>query len=98
MPALTKYEFLINELTSLEKQVYMYVQKTQGLINANNELKKKINQLEKENKELKSKVDEENTGDKLGLFNGKDLSDEDREKLKLKISELINKLDFHLRS
>lgn len=104
MPVLTKYEFLMNELSALEKQVYMYVQKTQALINENAELNKKVIKLEKENKELKIKFEEAgksegvNGADNLGLFDATTLSDEERDNLRNKITELIDKLDFHLRS
>lgn len=104
MPVMTKYEFIMNELAALEKQVYMYVQKTQVLINENSELTKKLRRLEKENKELKEKVESSvrgGAGDGTeipGLFDAAALSDEERDNLRTKITELIDKLDFHLRS
>ncbi|GJQ61749.1 MAG: hypothetical protein SCALA702_08020 [Melioribacteraceae bacterium] len=104
MPVMTKYEFIMNELAALEKQVYMYVQKTQVLLNENGELKKKVRRLEKENKEFREKIESSvKTGikdgaDIPGLFDASALSDEERENLRTKITELIDKLDFHLRS
>ncbi len=104
MPDSSKYDFFMDELSSLEKQVYKFLQKSTDTSEENKTLQKRIKQLEKENEVLKLKVDDIET--KLnnafidtensqfgGLFN-----DDEKQELKSKITDLITKIDFHLRS
>lgn len=104
MPESTKYDFFMDELSSLEKQIYKFLQKNADTAEENKALQKRIKQLEKENEVLKLKVDDIEV--KLnnafidtensqfgGLFN-----DEEKIQLKNKINDLITKIDFHLRS
>ena len=94
----------MDELNSLEKKLYSFVQKSFELNEKNTRLEKKIHQLEKENEVLKLKIEEIEA--KLNnsfledpeIFNNDSLNLEDREHLKNKISELISKIDYHLRS
>lgn len=100
----SKYDFFMDELSSLEKQVYKHLQRTTEITEENKTLQKRIKQLEKENEVLKLKVDDievklnnafidtENS-QFSGLFN-----DEEKVQLKNKINDLITKIDFHLRS
>ncbi|MCZ7604220.1 MAG: hypothetical protein QY331_07805 [Melioribacteraceae bacterium] len=104
MPESTKYDFFMDELSSLEKQIYKFLQKNSDTTEENKALQKRIKQLEKENEVLKLKVDDievklnnafidtENS-QFSGLFN-----DEEKIQLKNKINDLITKIDFHLRS
>ena len=93
----------MDELTSLEKQMYFFVQQTNELTEANKSLQNKVTQLEKENEILKLKLEDIEDKVKTGA-NGSDLFDKDllnseeREKLKNRISDLISRLDYHLRS
>ncbi|MFC2136093.1 hypothetical protein ACFLTH_15870 [Bacteroidota bacterium] len=104
MPETSKYDFFMDELNSLEKNLYSFVQKSFELNEKNTRLDKKINQLEKENEVLKLKIDEIESKLNNSLFedseilNNNSLNLEDREYLKNKISELISKIDYHLRS
>jgi len=104
LPDSSKYDFFMDELSSLEKQVYKFLQKTSDVSEENKTLQKRIKQLEKENEVLKLKVDDveaklnnafidlENS--QIGnLFN-----DDEKLELKNKINDLITKIDFHLRS
>lgn len=104
MPESSKYDFFMDELSSLEKQIYKFLQKNSDITEENKALQKRIKQLEKENEVLKLKVDDIEV--KLnnafidtensqfgGLFN-----DEEKTQLKNKINDLITKIDFHLRS
>ncbi len=97
-----KYDNLMKELQVLEKQVQLYLQKNYQVSEAYRELQKKYKVLEQENVKLKKKLQNENfdnSGEKeLKIFDGKSLSDRERDNLKKKINELIEKLDFHLRS
>ena len=94
----------MDELSSLEKQLYSFVQKSFESTEKNTRLEKKVNQLEKENEVLRLKIDEIESKLNNSLFSDADifandsLSLEDREFLKSKIGELISKIDYHLRS
>jgi len=100
----SKYDFFMDELNSLEKQLYGFVQKTFELSEKNTRLEKKVHQLEKENEVLKLKIDEIESKLNNSLFNdnlsfsNESINLEDRDYLKTKISELISKIDYHLRS
>ena len=101
----SKYDAFLEEINSLEKQVYFLVQKGNELIAKNSTLEKKTKQLEKENEVLRLKIDEiekklsgnvTNFDSELfGTFNG---PLDDKESLKKKINELIVKIDRQLSS
>ncbi|MGK9367884.1 hypothetical protein ACSSWA_03175 [Melioribacter sp. Ez-97] len=102
MPDLNKYDMFLEELGSLEKEIYYFLQKGQELVEANKLLNEKINLLERENSELKKKIsDIESKLSKISeneshlIVSG---NKEEREALKNKISELIERIDYHLRS
>jgi len=86
----------MEELNSLEKQIYALVQRGEVMLEEQAALQKKIEQLETENEVLRLKIEE------LESFNpGTDvsnLSTEDREVLKKKIDEFISKIDNHIGS
>ncbi len=104
MPDSSKYDLFMDELSSLEKQVYKFLQKTNDVNEENKTLQKRIKQLEKENEVLKLKVDDVEA--KLNnafvdLENsqfGNLFNDDEKLELKNKINDLITKIDFHLRS
>jgi len=94
----------MDELNSLEKRVYSTVAKRDQLVDENRMLLEKIDELEKENEVFKLKYEEiQSKFSKIsteGLeFSNEDFIDpEEREKIKNKISDLISKIDYHLRS
>ncbi|RMD50370.1 MAG: hypothetical protein D6830_02870 [Ignavibacteria bacterium] len=96
MPENSKYDFFMDELNSLEKQIYQLIQKSEVMLEEQSALQKKIEQLEAENEVLRLKIEE------LESFNpGRDLSglsNEDRSALKAKIDEFISKIDNHIGS
>ena len=100
----SKYDIFMDELNSLEKEIYLFVQKSQEIMEANKKLDKKVDQLEKENEVLKLKVGEIESKLNSASFIEKNIFEdgstnwEDSESLKSKISELISKIDYHLRS
>ncbi len=102
MPDLNKYDMFLHELGSLEKEIYYFLQKGQELVEANRSLNERINLLERENSELKKKISDIES--RLSRFSerGTQLihsgNKEEREVLKSKISELIEMIDYHLRS
>lgn len=89
----TKYDNLMNELTSLEKEVYQYIQKSKELSERNKELEAKVSKLEKGNELLKLKLEEGSASGKEQLKN-KNLDSN----LKGRIDDLIDKIDYHLSS
>lgn len=105
MAELSKYDLILEELNSLEKHFSMLSRKNKELLlkaeslellNAqlsaeNTGLNKKIAELEAR---LESVIKENNSL----RSNGNSLNLKDKESLKLQINELINKIDFHLRS
>lgn len=104
MPETSKYDFFIDEINTLEKQIYYFIQKGDELLEANEELAKKITNLEQENQALKKRITDIETKlsktllNEENLFANDSLNLEEREVLKNKISELINRIDYHLRS
>ncbi|MEG8945729.1 hypothetical protein [Rosettibacter firmus] len=104
MAEVTKYDMFLEELNALEKDIYYFIQKGNEIIEANQALNNRIVQLEKENEILKKRLAEiENKLSKSNisqdnLFSLEKISIEERESLKNKISELIAKIDYHLRS
>lgn len=100
----SKYDLFIDELNALEKQIYFFIQKGAELLEANQALSNRLTLLEKENDNLKKKISEIESKVSKSLFNGDNLLGteslklEDREALKSKISELIARIDYHLRS
>lgn len=96
MPENSKYDFFMDELNSLEKQIYALVQKGEVILEEQAALQKKIEQLENENEVLRLKIEElESFNPALGAGN---LSPEEREVLKQKIDEFISKIDNHIGS
>mgnify|MGYP001137120981 CR=1 FL=1 len=101
----TKYDLFLEELNTLEKQIYFFMQKSSEVLEANQALNNRIILLEKENDALKKRINE--IEGKLSkslllneenLFGTDSLNLEEREALKSKISELIARIDYHLRS
>lgn len=96
MPENSKYDFFMDELNSLEKQVYALVQKSEELLEEKAALTNRINKLELENEVLRLKIEELES-----LNPGADLSNftpEDRQALKKRIEEFITKIDSHIGS
>lgn len=104
MAETTKYDLFIDELNTLEKQIYYFIQKGSELIEANGALNSRITQLEKENDSLKKRISEiemklsKSVLNPNGVFGADSINEEDREALKSKINDLIARIDYHLRS
>jgi predicted nuclease with TOPRIM domain len=90
LPELSKFDIILDELASLERQVINLTQKNKELLYDNSTLSAHINELEEQLKSL----DKENDI----LSNSNSLNLKEREELKQKINELVNKIDYHLRS
>lgn len=104
MSEISKYDMFIEELNALEKQIYYFIQKGTELLDSNQALNNRITLLERENDSLKKKINEieskvsKSFGKSEDLFGNESFNLEEKEALKNKISELIAKIDYHLRS
>lgn len=90
MTELSKYDIIFEELGTLEKQVSNLVNRNRELAKENTILQARVKELEEKESVLVNEVEELKRG---GIINLKE-----RESLKLKLNELVNKIDFHLRS
>lgn len=96
MPENSKYDFFMDELNSLEKQIYSLVQKSEELLEEKAALTNRISKLELENEVLRLKIEELET-----ITPGRDvgnISQEDRDVLKKRIEEIVSKIDNHIGS
>lgn len=104
MSELSKYEIVLNELMSLEVQVSSLIEKYELLQKHKKELELKISGLKKENELLIMKlatIENENRdllSGKPGQFSGIKLSDSEKESVRNRISDLINRIDYHIKS
>ncbi|MBU1098941.1 MAG: hypothetical protein KKA84_00955 [Bacteroidetes bacterium] len=102
MPETSKYNFFMEELSSLEKRIYSFIQRDIELSEENIRLVKRVEQLENENEVLILKIRE--VEEKVVKFQRSEidandsLGSEEKEKIKTKIDDLISKIDYHLRS
>lgn len=103
MSDLSKFEIFLQELSSIEVQVSAHIELCDELKNRNKELEKKLSSLQKENEYLKMQIE---NGESLTEQKGEDgrenvfssLSVKERENLKLKITDVITKINNHLTS
>lgn len=98
-----KYNLFLDELISLEKQIYKFVQSKNEVAEENRNLTKKIDQLEKENEILKLKIQEIENKLNNSILNSAGFEEEvngNNENLntKKRIDNFIDKIDYHLRS
>lgn len=106
MAELSKYDLILEELSSLERHFAMLSRRNKELILKAESLELLNKQLSAENSGLNKRIAEleaklesvikENNS--LRSNNGSSLTLKDKESLKLQINDLINKIDFHLRS
>jgi len=101
---MTKYDLFIDELNTLEKQIYYFIQKGTEILESNQALNNRITLLERENDALKKKISEieskvsKSFVNSENLFGNESFNLEEKEALKNKIGELIARIDYHLRS
>lgn len=105
MTELSKYDYILEELSSIERQLTMLSRRNKELLLKAESLELLNRQLSNENAVLNRKVAELES--KLELVvkennslrsDGSSLNMKDKENLKLQIGEMISKIDFHLRS
>jgi cell division protein FtsB len=100
---LSKYESIINDLNLIETQAEVLKNRAKDIELRNIQVERTIEQLKAENAALNQKVVKlEGEIDKLigktelNIFNS--LTSKEKETLKSKIENLINKIDYHLSS
>jgi len=100
----SRYDFFMDELSSLEKQIYLIAQQCDELTEEKGALEKTIKQLKEENEVLRLQLEEtdrnvtRSESNNTDLFGETSLNSEEKEVIKEKITNLINKIDNHLRS
>lgn len=102
MPEISKYEIQLNELTSLEVQVSILVERFNDLIKKNADLENQLNHIKRDNEYLKLQLsslenDLDTKADSSTIFSAS-LSLKERESLKQRINEMISKINYHLSS
>ncbi len=101
MAELTKQELLLNDLSTIESKISILVHNNIDLQKRNSELENLLKVLKVENSDLVSKLEEvENklkevsVNTETNLFNT--LNTKERENLKIRLQDLISKIDHHL--
>ena len=103
MADITKYEILLNELSAIEAQISILAHKNKELAGKIENQEIELLRLRNENQQLQQKVVSlendikapKNDGDN-NLFNSLNLKE--RENLKVKLQNLLSKIDYHLSS
>ena len=96
---LAKYETLISDLSSLESQVEILKNKYSDTMERNKELEVSLNEIQQDKNLLHQKISElesELEEIKLNVEEKSKLNLEEREELKVKIKDLISRVDKHL--
>jgi cell division septum initiation protein DivIVA len=100
---ISKNDILISDLSAIETQLSILINKNKDLSTKNIELEETLNSLKKENSVLLQKLAalenevknlDENT--EANLFNSLNLKE--RENLKVRLQNLITRIDYHLSS
>ena len=96
---LAKYETLISDLSALESQVEILKNKYSDTLERNKELEVSLNEIQQDKNLLHEKISElesELEEIKLKMEEKSKLNLEEREELKIKIKDLITRVDKHL--
>ena len=101
MSELSKYEVLLNDLSSIQVQTAIITNKCKDLAQRNKELEELLSEARKEKINLAQKVNElendlktlqnNNTVNTINSYNEKE-----KESLKIKLQNLISRIDYHL--
>jgi ABC-type phosphate transport system auxiliary subunit len=99
----SKYDILIKDLTLIESQVSILSSKYKEEILKNQEMEKSVQDLRKENtflvdklSKLESELESLHSGNNQDLFHS--LNMKEKEELKLKLRNLLSKIDYHISS
>jgi uncharacterized protein YlxW (UPF0749 family) len=101
LPDLTKYEILLKDLEAIETQVSILKHNYHDAVKRNKELEDMLSSYTKENLALQQKM--ENLENELKDFQNDSENDmtnslnlKERETLKVKLKDLISRIDYHL--
>jgi predicted RNase H-like nuclease (RuvC/YqgF family) len=101
LPDLTKYEILLKDLETIATQVSILKHNYQDSVKRINELEDMLSSYTKENLALQKKV--ESMENELKIFQNDSENDvinslnlKERETLKVKLKDLISRIDYHL--
>ncbi len=103
MPDLTKHEVLLNELSEIQTLVSELINSKKTLLEEKTRLERSFSGLREENKMLLQRIEalekqlEENGNSSLDSIFGS-LDNNEKEELKNKIQNLVNRIDLHLSS
>ena len=101
MVDLAKYETLISDLGKLESQVEILKNKYSDTLGRNRDLEVSLNEIQQDKNILHQKISEmESELDEIKLKSEEKtkLNSEEREEIKIKIRNLISRIDKHLSS
>jgi predicted nuclease with TOPRIM domain len=98
---LSKYEVLLNDLSSIQVQAAIITHKCKDLTQRNKELEEFLSEARKEKINLTQKVNElENDLKALQNNNSVNIintyNEKEKESLKIKLQNLISRIDYHL--
>jgi peptidoglycan hydrolase CwlO-like protein len=99
---ISKYDFLLNELTSVQTQISVLADRIKDLSSKNNNLEKTLLESKKEKNNLMQKIsllEKEIAGSRNhieNLFNS--FNNMEKETLKERLQNLISRIDYHLSS
>lgn len=103
MAEYSKYDILIKDLTLIESQVSILSSKYKEELLKNQEMEKSVQDLRKENtflvdklSKLESELESLHSGSNQDLFHS--LNMKEKEELKLKLRNLLSKIDYHISS
>ncbi|HKB85582.1 MAG TPA: hypothetical protein VKD08_05390 [Ignavibacteriaceae bacterium] len=99
MPDLTKHEVLLNELSEIQTLVAELINSKKTLLEEKTRLERSFSGLREENKMLLQQIEalEKNGNNSLNSIFGS-LDNNEKEELKNKIQNLVNRIDLHLSS
>jgi predicted nuclease with TOPRIM domain len=101
---LTKYDLLLSDLSSVESQALVLRDKCKTLAQANEVLEEQISKIAGENHELKEKIHKLESELEKSAEPVKDddiftsMNAGEREKLKLRLQNLLSKIEYHISS
>ncbi len=103
MPDLTKHEVLLNELSEIQTLVAELISSKKTLLEEKSKLERSFSGLREENKILHQRMEalekqlDENGNNSLNSMFGS-MDNNEKEELKNKIQNLVNRIDLHLSS
>jgi hypothetical protein len=99
----SKFDIFIKDLNLVETQVSILFNKYKDELQKNQELEKTLSSIKAENtflieklSKLESELQNLQSGNNLDLFNS--LNMKEKEELKLKLRNLLSKIDYHISS